>query len=55
MAEEAKSNRDARENIDRLVNEHTEALYSYAIMQLGKPDIAEDMVQDTLLAALRSW
>ncbi len=55
MAEKAKSNRDGRENIDRLVNQHTEALYSYALMRVGKPDVAEDMVQDTLLAALQSW
>ncbi|MBL7188915.1 MAG: sigma-70 family RNA polymerase sigma factor [Phycisphaerae bacterium] len=46
---------DARRNIDRLVNQHTEALYSYALMRVGKPDVAEDMVQDALLAALQSW
>jgi len=55
MAEKAKSDGDARENIDRLVNRHTDALYSYALMRVGKPDVAEDMVQDTLLAALQSW
>lgn len=55
MVQKAKYDGDARENIDRLVDQHTEALYSYALMRVGKPDVAEDMVQDTLLAALQSW
>ena len=55
MAEKARPDGDARENIDRMVDQHTEALYSYALMRVGKPDVAEDMVQDTLLAALQSW
>jgi RNA polymerase sigma-70 factor (ECF subfamily) len=46
---------DARRNIDRLVNQHTDALYSYALMRVRKPEVAKDMVQDTLLAALQSW
>lgn len=48
-------NKDVREEVDRLVRRHTEALYSYALMRVGKPDVAEDMVQETLLAALQSW
>jgi len=55
MAEKSKPGGDARENIDRLVNQHTEALYSYALTRIGRPDVAEDLVQDTLLAALQSW
>jgi len=55
MAKRTKPKGDARENIDRLVNQHSDALYSYALMRLGKADAAEDMVQDTLLAALQNW
>jgi RNA polymerase sigma-70 factor (ECF subfamily) len=42
-------------NIDELVSRHAEALYSYAIMRVGNKELAEDMVQETLLAALQSW
>lgn len=42
-------------DIERLVHQHAEALYSYAMMRLGKPELAEDMVQETLLAALQGW
>jgi RNA polymerase sigma-70 factor (ECF subfamily) len=45
----------ARNNIDELVRRHAEALYCYAIMRVGENDLAEDMVQETLLAALQSW
>jgi RNA polymerase sigma-70 factor (ECF subfamily) len=55
MAKKTGSGGDARQNVDRLVNQHTESLYSYALMRVGKPEVAEDMVQDTLLAALQSW
>lgn len=55
MAEKPKYDGNARENIDGLIDQHTEALYSYALMRVGKPDVAEDMVQDTLLGALESW
>ena len=55
MPEENNSINDARENIDRLVNLHAEVLYSYALMRVGKKEIAEDMVQETLLAALQNW
>jgi RNA polymerase sigma-70 factor (ECF subfamily) len=45
----------ASNNIDELVSRHAEALYCYAIMRVGEKDLAEDMVQETLLAALQSW
>ena len=50
-----KASTDASRNIDRLVNEHAEALYAYALMRVGQRESAEDIVQDTLLAALQSW
>ena len=50
-----KATNDNRRELERLVNQHTEALYAYALMRVGKQDLAEDMVQDTLLAALQSW
>jgi RNA polymerase sigma-70 factor (ECF subfamily) len=45
----------ARDSVDELVSRHAEALYSYAMMRVGDNELAEDMVQETLLAALQSW
>jgi len=42
-------------NVDELVSRHAEALYSYALMRVHEQGLAEDMVQETLLAALQSW
>ena len=55
MQGEDKSVSSAHQNIDRLVKQHAETLYLYALTRVGKQDIAEDIVQDTLLAALQSW
>jgi len=44
-----------QESIDSLVDRHAEALYSYAMMRVHRQDLAEDMVQETLLAALQGW
>jgi len=55
MAGKQKPTGQARDNIDRLVNEHGDVLYAYAMMRLGRQDAAEDIVQETLLAALQSW
>lgn len=55
MPPEDKSAGSAHQNIDRLVKQHAETLYLYALMRVGKKDLAEDIVQDTLLAALQSW
>jgi len=55
MSGENKSTGSAHQNIDRLVHQHAETLYFYALMRVGKQDLAEDIVQDTLLAALQSW
>jgi RNA polymerase sigma-70 factor (TIGR02943 family) len=42
-------------NVEELVGRHAEALYSYALMRIGDNELAEDMVQEALLAALQSW
>lgn len=55
MPGEDKSVSSANRNIDRLVQKHAETLYFYALMRVGKRELAEDIVQDTLLAALQSW
>jgi len=55
MTKNSKPDGDVNRNIDRLVNQHTDALYSYALMRLGNADTAEDMVQDTFLAAFQNW
>jgi RNA polymerase sigma-70 factor (TIGR02943 family) len=55
MSGDKKPNGDARQNVDRLVQEHAETLYAYALIRVGKQELAEDMVQETLLAALQGW
>lgn len=40
--------------IETWVDEHGDALYSYALSRLRNPSSAEDVVQETFLAALRS-
>ncbi len=36
------------------LDQHGNALYAYALMRLRETSVAEDLVQDTLLAAIRS-
>lgn len=55
MPSPEKSHKNSHLNIDELVNRHAEALYFYALMRVQEKDLAEDMVQETLLAALQSW
>lgn len=55
MSEKDKPPSTAHKNIDRLVKQHARTLYFYALTRVGKQDLAEDIVQDTLLAALQSW
>ena len=44
-----------RTTFDRLVLEHLPAAQRFAIRLTGDPDTAEDLVQDALLKAHRSW
>jgi RNA polymerase sigma-70 factor (ECF subfamily) len=39
---------------DTWLDRHGDALYRYALLRVRQPDVAEDLVQDTLLAALRA-
>jgi len=39
---------------EKLLDEHGDALYAYAVSRVRRSDIAEDLVQETLLAALQS-
>ena len=39
---------------ERWVDEHGDCLYRYALLRVRKEEIAEDLVQDTLLAAVRT-
>ena len=39
---------------ERWVDEHGDVLYRYALERVRKPEIAQDLVQETLLAAVRT-
>lgn len=39
---------------ERWVDEHGECLYRFALLRVRKPEVAEDLVQDSLLAAVRT-
>jgi len=39
---------------DRWVDEHGDCLYRYALLRVRKPEVAEDLVQETLLVAVRT-
>jgi RNA polymerase sigma-70 factor (TIGR02943 family) len=41
-------------NPDRWVDEHGDCLYRYALLRVRRPEVAEDLVQETLLAAVRT-
>jgi RNA polymerase sigma-70 factor (TIGR02943 family) len=40
---------------ERWVDEHGDVLYRYALVRVRKPEVAQDLVQETLLAAMRSY
>jgi RNA polymerase sigma-70 factor (TIGR02943 family) len=42
-------------NPDSWVEQHGDCLYRYALMRVRKPEVAEDLVQETLLAAIRTY
>ena len=48
------SPRASSANPERWVDEHGDRLYRYALVRARVPEVAEDLVQETLLAALRS-
>ncbi|MGB1882410.1 MAG: sigma factor, partial [Gammaproteobacteria bacterium] len=46
------SGREAAIDPELWLDEHGDALYAFAMMRLSNPATAEDLVQETLLAAL---
>ena len=47
-------NDPAQTNPDRWVDEHGDCLFRYALVRVRRREVAEDLVQETLLAAIRS-
>src|SRR5215831_4749526 len=43
------------QSASRWVDDHGECLYRYALVRVRKPEVAEDLVQETLLAAVRGY
>ena len=48
------SNPPTKEDVTEWLAEHGDLLYRYAMKRIGQSDVAEDLVQDTFVAALRS-
>src|SRR5437773_9857656 len=46
--------RDDPNNPERWIDEHGDVLYRYALARVRKPEVAQDLVQETLLAAVRT-
>ena len=44
----------ARVDPERWVEEHGDCLYQYALIRVRRPELAEDLVQETFLAAVRT-
>jgi RNA polymerase sigma-70 factor (TIGR02943 family) len=42
-------------NPERWVDDHGDCLYKYALLRVRSPEMAEDLVQETLCAALRTY
>jgi RNA polymerase sigma-70 factor (ECF subfamily) len=46
---------EVRSAAERWVDDHGECLYRYALVRVRKPEVAEDLVQETFLAAVRGY
>lgn len=52
--EEHNTPRPSKDIVTQWIAEHGDALFRYALKRVGKSETAEDLVQETFLAALRS-
>jgi RNA polymerase sigma-70 factor (TIGR02943 family) len=52
---ETRSKTNPTANPDRWVDDHGDCLYRYALVRVRTPEVAQDLVQEAFLAALRSW
>src|ERR1044071_5821844 len=46
---------DIKTAAERWVDEHGECLYRFALVRVRKPEVAEDLVQESFLAAVRGY
>ena len=46
---------EEHQKIEEWVDRYTEILYLYAVMRVSRPELAEDLVQETFLAAIQGW
>ncbi len=51
---ESPDSKPTAEEVTSWLAEHGDMLYRYGLKRLGRPDIAEDLVQETFVSALRS-
>ena len=42
-------------SLRKVCDDHGECLYRYALVRVRKPEVAEDLVQETFLAAVRGF
>jgi RNA polymerase sigma-70 factor (TIGR02943 family) len=55
MVNEESSPSASATNFDHWVDEHGDCLYRYALVRVRTPEAAQDLVQETFLAALRAY
>ena len=55
MREGLNDQKDRREQLDQIMRQHLPALLGFAVRMTGNPDQGEELVQDTMLRAVRNW